>query len=260
MVFPIFAESRDMLKEERQRIILNEVALHNRVLLTDLAEHLEVSIDTVRRDVKELDAQQKLRKVHGGAISLGFVSPAAANTNTYALEEKIEIAHKAQGLLRDGGVIFIDGGTTCLEFARLLPERLELTCFTVSLPVALQLLNKPRVRVILLGGEVSRETQITSGSQAIHALSGIQVDFGFIGTGYVDALHGLTEFDWEVVQVKKAIINASRKVVLLCISEKLNSQHRYRTCDIHAINTMVTELPPGHNRLNSFREHQLHIL
>jgi DeoR family fructose operon transcriptional repressor len=248
-----------MLKEERQRIILNEVEVHNRILLTDLAEQFDVSVDTVRRDVKELDTAQKLRKVHGGAVSLGFVPPAAANSNTYALEEKKIIAQKALGLLQDGGVIFIDGGTTCLELARILPERLQLTCFTTSLPVAMQLLSKPRIRVMLIGGEVSREAQIATGAITARELSEIQVDFGFIGTGYVDALHGLTEFDWDVVQVKKSIIAASRKVILLCISEKLNSQHRYRTCDISAVNTLITELPPVHNRLNSFRNHQIHI-
>ena len=249
-----------MLKEERQRIILNEVEVHNRVLLMDLAEQLEVSVDTVRRDVKELDRRQKLRKVHGGAVSLGFVSPAAANSNIYALEEKKVIAQKALGLLRKGSVIFMDGGTTCQELARVLPETLNLTCFTISLPVALQLVAKAGIRVILIGGEVSGEAQITTGASAVSKLSEIQVDYSFIGTGYVDALHGLTEFDWDVVQVKKAVIEASRKVVLLCISEKLNSQHRYRTCDIHAINTMITELPQEHNRLNSFRDHQIHIL
>jgi DeoR family fructose operon transcriptional repressor len=249
-----------MLKEERQRIILNAVEVHNRVLITDLAEKLEVSVDTVRRDVKELDQAQKLRKVHGGAVSLGFVPPAAASSNTYALEEKKTIAAKAIRMLRSGSVIFMDGGTTCMEVARLLPESLELTCFTSSLPVALHLLTKPKVRVILIGGEVSSDAQITTGASAITALSEIQVDYGFIGTGYVDALHGLTEFDWDVVQVKKAVIEASRKVVLLCISEKLNSQHRYRTCDISRINTLITELPPDHNRLNTFRPHQIHIL
>lgn len=249
-----------MLKEERQRVILREVEVHNRVQLTDLAEQLEVSVDTVRRDVKELDTIQKLRKVHGGAISLGFISPAAANTNTYAIEEKITIAKKALGILKNGSVVFMDGGTTCQELARLLPEELQLTCFTISLPVALLLQTKPGVRVILIGGEVSGEAQITTGVTAVNALSEIRVDYGFIGTGYVDALHGLTEFDWDVVQVKKAVISASRKVVLLCIAEKLNSQHRYRTCDISAINTIVTELDSESSRLNSFRNHQIHIL
>ena len=249
-----------MLKEERQQTILNEVELHNRVLLTDIAEMLDVSVDTVRRDVKELDAEQRLRKVHGGAISLGFIQPAAANTNIYALEQKTVIAKKAVKLLKDGGVIFMDGGTTCLEMARLIPGQLHLTCFTLSLPVAMLLLSKPSVEVIFIGGKISREAQIAVGANAVHNLGGIKVDYGFIGTGYVDSIHGLTEFDWEIVQVKKAVIQASKKTVLLCISEKLNSQHRYKTCDINTINTMITELEPENNLLNLFRNHDMHLL
>jgi DeoR family transcriptional regulator, fructose operon transcriptional repressor len=98
-----------MLKEERHLKILNEVALHNRVLLTDIAESLNVSIDTVRRDVKELDVLNKLKKVHGGAIALGFVSFSPKNTNIYALAEKTTIAQKAITLIKDGSVILIDG-------------------------------------------------------------------------------------------------------------------------------------------------------
>lgn len=249
-----------MLKEERQRTILYEVELHNRVLLTDIADQLDVSIDTVRRDVKELDAEHKLRKVHGGAISLGFTSPAAPNSKTYALQEKTGIAEKALALLKEGSVIFIDGGTTCLELARLIPEHLQLTCFTLSLPVAMQLLSKPNVDVIFVGGRISKDAQIATGASTVTDLSEIKFDYGFIGTGYVDSIHGLTEFDWDIVQVKKAVINASKKTVLLCISEKLNSQHRFKTCDINAINTMITELDPANNLLNLFRNHDIHLL
>lgn len=249
-----------MLKEERFRAILNEVELHNRVLLTDIAETLNVSIDTVRRDFKELDAENKLRKVHGGAISLGFINPSVKNGNIYAQSQKIIIAEKAVKLLRDGSVIFIDGGTTCVELARAIPEKLNLTCFTLSLNVALELLAKPNIEVIFIGGQLSREAQISIGANAVHNLSQIRVDYGFIGTGYVDVAYGLTEFDWDIVQVKKAVINASKKVVLLSISEKLNSQHRYKTCDLSAINTMVTELDPDDDRLRSFKNQELHIL
>ena len=84
-----------MLKEERQQKILNEVELHNRIQLIDIAETLDVSVDTVRRDVKELDADQKLRKVHGGAISMGFTTNSTRNDNVYALAEKIRIVEKA---------------------------------------------------------------------------------------------------------------------------------------------------------------------
>lgn len=249
-----------MLKEERQQTILSEVELHNRILLTDIAETLDVSIDTIRRDVKELDAENKLRKVHGGAISLGFTTNSTRNNNIYKLEQKSRIAEKALTLLKDGAVIFIDGGTTCSELARLVPPNLELTCFTHSLPVAMELLTKPNITVIIVGGQVSKESQTTIGANAIHNLSEIKVDYSFIGTGYVDSFYGLTEFDWDIVQVKKAVIKCSKKTVLLSISEKLNSQHRYKTCDINAINTMVTELEPENSLLNPFRNHDIRLL
>ncbi len=249
-----------MLKEERQQTILSEVELHNRILITDIAETLDVSIDTIRRDVKELDAENKLRKVHGGAISLGFITNSTRNNNIYALEQKTKIAGKAIALLRDGSVIFMDGGTTCLEMARLIPPQIELTCFTLSLPVAMELSTKPNVTVLFIGGQISKEAQISIGANAIHNLSEIRVDFSFIGTGYVDPFYGLTEFDWDIVQVKKAVIKSSKKTVLLSISEKLNSQHRYKTCDINAINTMITELDSENSLLNPFRNQDIRIL
>jgi len=249
-----------MLKEERQQTILSEVELHNRILLTDIAETLDVSIDTIRRDVKELDSDNKLRKVHGGAISLGFTTNSARNNNVYKLEEKTKIAEKAVTLLKDGSVIFVDGGTTCLELARLIPVDFDLTCFTHSLPVAMELSSKQNVTVIFVGGQISSEAQTSIGANAIHNLSEIQVDFSFIGTGYVDSMYGLTEFDWDIVQIKKAVIKSSKKAVLLSISEKLNSQHRYKTCDINAINTMITELAPENKLLDSFRNHDIRIL
>ncbi|MEM8999778.1 MAG: DeoR/GlpR family DNA-binding transcription regulator [Bacteroidota bacterium] len=249
-----------MLKEERQRTILNEVELHNRVLLTDIAEKLDVSIDTIRRDVKELDAENRLRKVHGGAISLGFSNYSPKRNNVYALEEKIAIAEKAATLLKENSVVLIDGGTTCLELVRLLPANINLTCFTLSLPVAMELLNRPNVETIFIGGTLSKDAQISVGSNAVHNLAQIKVDYSFIGTGYVDAAFGLTEFDWDIVQTKKAVIQASKKAVLLCISEKLNSQHRFKTCDINAIDTMITELEPDHQLLDNFRNQEIRLL
>ena len=249
-----------MLKEERQRTILNEVELHNRVLLTDIAEKLDVSIDTVRRDVKELHADNRLRKVHGGAVSLGFANYSPARNNVYALAEKTIIAQKALSFIKDNSVILIDGGTTCLELARLIPTNQKITCFTLSLPVAMELLNKPNVETIFIGGLLSKDSQISIGANTVHNLSGIKVDYAFIGTGYVDAQFGLTEFDWDIVQTKKAVIKASKRSILLSIAEKLHSEHRYKTCDINEIDTLITELEPQHELLNAFKNQDIKLL
>ena len=124
----------------------------------------------------------------------------------------------------------------------------------------MELSSKPNVTVIFVGGEISKDAQISIGANAIHNLSEIMVDYSFIGTGYVDSQYGLTEFDWDIVQLKKAVIKAAKKTVLLCISEKLNSQHRYKTCDINAISTMITELEPEDQLLNLFRNHDIRLL
>lgn len=249
-----------MLKEERHQSILNEVALHNRVLLTDISEAMNVSVDTVRRDVIQLDAQKKLKKVHGGAISLGYAIDTVRHDKVYAIEKKKSISEKAIKLLRNGNIIIIHGGTTCLELARNIPLSMSLTCFTLSLPVAIELCKKPKLEVIFIGGTVDKESQIASGGQAIHSLSKIRADFGFIGTGYVDADYGLTEFDWESVQVKNAVLQSSKNSVLLTISEKLNSKNRYKTCELSDISTMITELEPDNSTLEAFKKTGIHLV
>ena len=255
----ICAKHQSMLKEERQQKILSEVALHSRILLTDIAEELNVSVDTIRRDVKELDHNKRLKKVHGGAVSLGFVSH-NPQTEVYALDEKKCIAQKAVELVKDGSVILIDGGTTCMEFVRQIPVKKTITCFTLSLPVALEMMNKPNAEVIFIGGKLFKDGQMAIGASAINNLSQIRLDYSFIGTGYVDPIYGLTEFDWDIVQLKKAIIKASKKTVLLSISEKFNSQQRYKTADINAINTMRTQLEPSDSKLSAFQNLDINIL
>ena len=243
-----------MLKEERHQFILNEVSIRSRVLLSDLSDRIGISIDTVRRDVNELDEFGKLNKVHGGAVSLGYNSSSVKNKKIFQFEKKITIAEKAIKLLKDGNVILMGGGTTNLELARLLPVKIKLMVFTPSLPIAVQLLPLPNIEVIFIGGRISKEAQISIGSYTINALSEIKTDICFLGTGYLDVKNGLTEFDWDVVQLKKAMIKASKKTVLLTISDKLNSVQRFKTCDLNLIDTLITELNIDDELLKPFAD------
>lgn len=248
-----------MLKAERQQKILNEVYLRNRILLTDMAEQLNVSADTIRRDVKELDQKQMLKKVHGGAISLGFITN-NGSVEVYDLEEKRLIANKALPLISDDAVIFIDGGTTCMELVKMIPLRKKITCFTVSLPIAIELVKKQNINLIFIGGKISHDSHMSISIGAVNEISQIKFDYSFISTGYIDPNHGLSEFDWEVVQVKRGIIKASRKTVLLCISKKFNSQQKYKCVDVNDIDTMITELDREDIRLDSFKNLNISLI
>ncbi len=249
-----------MLKEERFRFILNEVKVRNRVLLNDLALKLNVSEDTVRRDLKQLDEQGKIKKVHGGAISNSFHLYSYKENDIYAHESKTIIAQKATSLIKKNQVVLMSGGTTNLELARLMPTNIHITIFTPSLPIAMQLIQHKTITTILIGGRLSHEAQIALGGETLHAIDQIKADICFLGTGYLDVNQGLSEFDWEVVQLKKAMIRSTKKVVALTISEKLHSSQRFKVCETTEIHTLVTELLPEHTSLESFRKLGIEII
>lgn len=243
-----------MEKKKRHQIILNDVHIHNRVLLNDLARILNVSMDTVRRDVKELDKLKQLKQVHGGAVSNGFNIYSDRTKEIYKYANKSIIAQKGISLLNHGDVVLISGGSTNLEFAKLLPRNMNLTFFTPSLPMAIELLGNSsnRYEVYFIGGKLSRDSQLATGGSSISILSEITADICFLGTGYLDIENGITEVDWEIAQLKKAMIKASKKVVSLTISEKLNTSNRYKICDLDRIDTLVTELNPNSTALQRY--------
>jgi DeoR family transcriptional regulator, fructose operon transcriptional repressor len=249
-----------MLREERLNYIINEVRIRNRVLLTDISKKLEVSEDTTRRDLNYLDEQGKIKKVHGGAISNSFHVYTYKEEQIYAHESKVVIATKAHRLVQGGEVIIMTGGTTNLEVARLFPKEINATVFTPSLPIAMQLLEHPLIETIFIGGKLSHDAQISLGGDAIRTIMGIKADLCFLGMGNLDSQFGLTEFDWEVVQLKKAIVESSKKVVALTISEKLNSSQRFKVCAATEIHTLITELTPHDPLLEPFKLKGLEII
>lgn len=251
-----------MKKEKRHQIILNEVHIRNRVLLKDLATLLNVSMDTVRRDIVLLDEMKKLRKVHGGAVSIGFNIYTDQSNEIYERDNKIHIAQKAISLLNKGDFVLITGGSTNIELAKLLPKNMDLTFFTPSLPMAIELINSTTYKydVYLIGGKLSKGSQLVTGGSAINTLTDISADICFLGTGYLDTTHGITEVDLEIAQMKRAMIKSSKRLVSLTISKKLNTSNRFKICDINSLDTLVTELDPNSEELNNFRKSGVRVL
>lgn len=251
-----------MKKTERHQIILNEVHLHNRVLLSDLTRILKVSMDTVRRDLKELDKVKHLKKVHGGAVSNGFNIHSDHSREIYEYENKSTIAKKGVSLLNHGDVVLISGGSTNLEFAKLLPRKMNLTFFTPSLPMAVELLNNKSENdeVHFIGGKLSQGSQLATGGSSINLLSEITADICFLGTGYMDIKKGVTELDWEIAQLKKAMVKSSKKLISLTISKKLNTANRFKVCDVSLVDTLITELEPNSPTLEQYHKAGIQLL
>ena len=240
-------------KEERKNLILKEINLHTRVSFETLSAKLFVSEDTVRRDINELESESLLIKVKGGAMTKAY-HHASSNNQTYAGESKQIIAQKTLGLLHDGMVLLIGGGTTIREFIRLIPDDLNLTIFTVTVLSAVELLDKPNVKIIMIGGSISSYSQMCVSGDVYNQLANIKVDLLILGTNALDVEGGFSDSDWETVQVKKAMIQASEKTAILTISEKLDTVLKMKIANLSEVNYVVTEVDPNDEKLQSYKK------
>lgn len=241
-----------MLKKERQAYILHQVNLHNKVLSSSLCTEINVSEDTIRRDLQELADEGKIIKVHGGALSPSFNHVYFPTNGVYSQNQKKKIAQKAIGLIGNGMFILTSGGTTIIELARMLPHQLKATFISGSIPVILEYMHHPNIEVILIGDKISKNSKITVGSQAIAKIKEVKADICFLGTNAIDIEHGITDNDWEVVQLKKAMIESSKKVVCLTIAEKVNTVQPIRVCGLNEIDMLITELEPDNDLLKPY--------
>jgi len=130
----------------------------------------------------------------------------------------------------------------------------------VSLPAAYEYSHHPNIDLVFLGDRISKNSQIAVGGSVISRLNGIKADLCFLGTNAIDVKKGITDNDWEVAEVKKAMIEASSHVVSLSITEKLNTVQRIKVCDLSGINTLITELNPGDPALKPYRQTGIRIL
>jgi len=248
-----------MLKKERHDLIMRQINLHNRVLTSDLVQLLNVSEDTIRRDLQELFDHQLLYKVHGGALSKSYQST-FDDSEVYAREAKIAIAKKTMQVIKDGMVVLIGGGTTILELVKQLPHNLQATFFTISPFVAIELAKYPKVEVILIGGLFSQNSQVTYGGNAINQLSEINADLCLLGTSAIHPKEGLTDTDWEINHLKKTMLKSSRKSAIVCISEKLDTFLRLKVASLENIDYLITELDPVNSKLDNYRVRNLQLL
>ncbi len=241
-----------MLKRERQAYIVHQVNLHNKVLSNTLSSQIDVSEDTIRRDLQELNEKGKLIKVHGGALSHAFNDITYPSKKIYSQDNKKIIGEKAAQLIKDGMFVLTGGGTTIIEMARSLPVNLSATFISGSIPAIVEYMHHPLIDVIVVGDKLSKNSKITLGADAIARIKTLKPDLCILGINAIDLHYGITDSDWDVVQLKQTMIEASKKVVCLTISEKINTIQPVKVCDLNKVDILITELPKEHPMLQPY--------
>lgn len=232
-----------MYPPERHTLILTTARAAGRVEVQQLAGELDVTPETVRRDLTALERMGLLRRVHGGAVPVERIGyePALAQREHVLAAEKDRIAEAALDELPDGGSVLIDAGSTTVRLAGMLPADREMVVVTHALPVATALAALPLVTLHLIGGTVRRRTLAAVGTWAEQALGDIRVDVAFLGTNGLTVEDGLSTPDLAEAAIKRALVAAAARTVVLTDHSKIGRTELAVVAPLSRVDTVVTD-------------------
>lgn len=249
-----------MLKEERLQAILDQLSQDSKVRLDALSELLNVSEDTIRRDIKELDMRGLLKAVRGGAVLHSPVPHHYRDREKHDIGTKKIIATKALDFLQDGQVVFFDGGTSVVALAASLPANLKITVVTNSFPVVNVLEDHPNVEVIFAGGRLYKTSFTTMGQETLDTFSRVRADICFLGICSIHESMGVTAMDYEDAQVKKTMVEKAAKTIAMSSLEKTNTVEPFYICPVTDLDVIITEAEPDNKLLKGFGEMGIEVV
>ena len=239
-----------MLKSERKKLILEELSKHKIVSLEKLVGLLDTSESTVRRDLDELESENKLRRVHGGAELPHSLQEEETiqEKSVKNLQEKKLIAQRASSLIKEKDVIFVDAGSTTAFLIKELEQK-DITVVTNSIHHAVQLVDK-QIPTVIIGGGVKMTTDASIGGVALNQINQLHFDRAFIGMNGVDEGYFTTP-DMEEGAVKRAILENAKQTYVLADSSKIGQSCFAKVAPIKRAIVITSK---GHELLSAIKE------
>jgi DeoR/GlpR family transcriptional regulator of sugar metabolism len=248
-----------MLTSQRRALISTRLASDGQIIAGELAEELNLSEDTIRRDLRDMAAAGLLKRVHGGALPITPPLPDLEARQTISADVKKRLARKAAELVRAGQLVFIDGGTTNAEIVRALPREMRLTIATHS-PAIATLLEKHRAEVILIGGSLYKHSMVATGAAALAAIGTLRPDIFFLGATAIHPVHGLSTGDYEEAAVKRAILAQSAETIALMTEEKFDAVSPHRIMGVEETAGLIVPAGMAQEVIEPYREKAVRII
>ncbi|POX66217.1 DeoR family transcriptional regulator [Microbacterium sp. Ru50] len=211
-----------MLAASRKDLLLARLRADGRIVAKELAAELGVSEDSIRRDLRELDAAGLAVRVYGGAVPASPAVADYASRQAVATESKQRIARFAAGLVEPGSTVIVDGGTTALATVRALDPALTCTIVTHSPTVAAALLDHA-AEVIIIGGRLFKHSAVASGAAAVEAARMVRADRFLLGVTGIHADAGLTTGDADEAAMKRVLAERAAETYVLGSEEKIGA-------------------------------------
>lgn len=233
-----------MLAEERQNQIVALVNAHRSMSVTDIQQVLDVSRETVRRDLLVLEQGRKLRRTYGGALALDTTEPELALRHVINAEGKGAIGQLAAQVVPDGATIMLGGGTTVQNVSEALSVRRNLTVVTNCVTSSLKLGGRNGNRVHLLGGELQSQNQTTLGRDTSDMLSGYSAEFAVIGAGGISPDGYILDYTREEAELYRLMVHSARTTILVADRSKFGRIVPFRIESLEKAAYLVTDVEP----------------
>jgi len=228
---------------QRRRDDICELLKEKNILsIGGISSILNISKATIRRDLDILAKEKKIIRTYGGAITQTTKDhePPYMIRSLKMIEQKKVIGKLAASLIPENSLIFIDVGTTLLELAKNLPTDKNISVITNWIPITQELGKKMFSKLFLLGGKVNCREMSIIGNYSLEFLNDFNIEICFIGVGGISIDHGLTDYTFEEVEMKKQMIKRVKKRIVLADHNKFNRTAPIKICDLSAIDMIVT--------------------
>lgn len=229
------------LAEERRQSIVELVDRQGKVLAAELAQQFQTSEDTIRRDLRDLDAAGLLRRVHGGAMRRTRAEPSFGQRADADAARKGVLARALAESVQPGDTVLVDAGTTNLAFVRLLEDGHAATIVTNSPRIALELGHMRTTRVMLLGGTYAGHADAVLGAHTVAEIRRLRVNLAVVGACSVEADRGLGAGNSEEAEVKGAMLAAASRRVVAALNERLEAPAPFLIAPLSEVDQLVLE-------------------
>ncbi|MFN3228751.1 MAG: DeoR/GlpR family DNA-binding transcription regulator [Asticcacaulis sp.] len=235
-----------MNQSSRHAEILDILEVQQSCSIAELAQRFDVSEETIRRDIRQLETAGRVYKVHGGVRLPNnvFEAPYRIRTNDNAALKRI-IGLSAAEMVQDGMTLLIDSGTTCFWLSKALTRARNLSIVTNAIEVAREMVGRNNARIYFAGGEVSPDYCSSFGPETQAFMKMFTPEIAFLSIGAIDTERGLLDYHLAEADLKRAVAPLAKKVVLLADHTKFNRQGLIRALDFNQIHVLVTDREPG---------------
>lgn len=251
-----------MLAKERQDQIFKMLQNNGAVTASKLVKQFDVSLETVRRDLLEMERQGRLTRVHGGAVTKSDMKPFfnLDKRNTEFFDEKKSLTRKAMDFIREGDVIAVDGGSTAIPFAEALKAQFEdLTVVTYSLDIFNRLCNHVGFHVILCAGDYDRKEKAFYGPYAMHMLESFHAQKAFVCPSGVSLEQGIFDYQTNLYAMQMKLLRSADEVFILADSSKFEKTGLYKLSEMEKAYTYITDGNISTELLELYQENDITI-